>query len=345
MEFSSLTTLVEQGEGFVIFRSPNQSEVFLISGQWAAANQEIPEDSFVFSSFLGTSRFALSAQKKQTIVGYSKLLTSALHQKMHLGPLPDKSVSLEKYQQIITETIAELKQGKADKAVISRSIPLTGNYHHGNSFESLLNENPSAFCYYLYIPGIGCWMGASPERLIEGNEESGYSTYSLAGTKNKDAEWTEKELDEQQMVTDFVVQNLSEFTIEKPIISSTQTVDVGKFHHLRSTIQFTCKQYSLPKLIEQLHPTPAVCGTPKESALSIINKLENYNREFYSGYLGLYSKQDTALFVNLRCAQLHQNGISVYVGGGITKLSDPETEWKETELKSRVVKSVVHKIS
>jgi len=97
-----------------------------------------------------------------------------------------------------------------------------------------------------------------------------------------------------------------------------------------------------------LHPTPAVCGLPKKITKDFILNNEGYNREYYSGFLGEINKDfvskenNTDLFVNLRCMQITDNKAFIYVGGGITKDSIPENEWKETVNKSMTIKKVLN---
>ncbi|MFD1079733.1 chorismate-binding protein, partial [Longispora fulva] len=120
---------------------------------------------------------------------------------------------------------------------------------------------------------------------------------------------------------------------------------------------------NLSEIIKALHPTPAVCGLQKEKAQNFILSEENYDREFYTGFLGELNlqnstsrsvnkrnvenlayrtvKKKTALFVNLRCMKLRENAAYLYVGGGITKDSDPEAEWEETVNKSQTMKKVL----
>ena len=132
--------------------------------------------------------------------------------------------------------------------------------------------------------------------------------------------------------------------------------------HLRNQITgiLDKEKASLKHVIQQLHPTPAVCGLPKSTAKKFILENENYNREFYTGFLGELNfkerihrnpkkrnvenmafdsvKNVSRLFVNLRCMQLLENTAKIYVGGGITKDSIPINEWTETVNKSATIK-------
>ena len=102
-------------------------------------------------------------------------------------------------------------------------------------------------------------------------------------------------------------------------------------------------------LIDKLHPTPAVCGLPKETAKQFILKNEGYDREFYTGFLGelnidfrTFKKDNSDLFVNLRCMEVEKNTATIYVGCGITKDSIPEMEYIETVNKSMTIRKVVN---
>jgi isochorismate synthase len=92
-----------------------------------------------------------------------------------------------------------------------------------------------------------------------------------------------------------------------------------------------------------LHPTSAVCGTPKEAALNWILKTEKHNRSLYSGYLGpINLASETHLFVNLRTVQINHNQATYYAGCGITEDSDPEKEWQETQMKCQTLQRVIN---
>ena len=174
---------------------------------------------------------------------------------------------------------------------------------------------------------------------------------ALAGTQKwNDSEnviWHQKEQDEQQFVTDFIVNELHN-KIDNLEITKPYTVKAGKLLHLKTDISGILKQdTNLKNIIQILHPTPAVCGFPKEVAKQFIIENENYNRQFYAGFLGELNKDfdtnenKTDLFVNLRCMKIENNTINFYAGGGITKDSIPEKEWEETVNNTNTMKSCI----
>ena len=108
------------------------------------------------------------------------------------------------------------------------------------------------------------------------------------------------------------------------------------------------KDFGLAQLLNKLHPTPAVCGLPKETAKNFILEHEGYDRSFYTGFLGEINlnsggekSANTHLFVNLRCMELFEDKAVLFVGGGITNDSNNEKEWEETVAKSSTMKAIL----
>ena len=194
-------------------------------------------------------------------------------------------------------------------------------------------------------PRVGLWMGASPERLISISQNK-FKTMALAGTQRYinsiNVIWKEKECQEQQFVTDYILENIK-LSINAIQVSEAYTVQAGNLLHIRTDISGELKSCSsLDNLVASLHPTPAVCGLPQKNAVKFISENETYDRSYYTGYLGeLNIENNVNLFVNLRCIQLINNTASIYIGGGITKDSNAKNEWKETVSKAEVMKKVL----
>jgi len=215
-------------------------------------------------------------------------------------------------------------------------------------FERLLQSYPTAFVYCFFHPEIGLWLGATPEQLLKASGTT-FQTIALAGTqKASDIEaviWPNKEKEEQQLVTDYIVSQLQPYTDDLQI-SEPYTIQAGAICHIRTDIKGSWKkENTLQQIIHLLHPTPAVCGFPTAVAKDFILKNESYNRSFYTGFLGeLNCDSSSDLFVNLRCMQVEGQEVHLYMGCGITKDSVPESEWLETVNKSMTMKRVLGKI-
>jgi len=186
-------------------------------------------------------------------------------------------------------------------------------------------------------------MGATPEQLVKINQ-SQFETVALAGTQlySENVIWATKEIEEQQFVTDYIVTKVKD-KVNNLTITDAKTVKAGNLVHLKSFISGELTPgFQANDLIKTLHPTPAVCGLPKEKAIDFILKSEGYNRKYYAGFLGEYNKDNqTDLFVNLRCLEVENDVVNIYVGCGITKDSNPEKEFIETENKSMTMRNVL----
>ncbi|MEA3504946.1 MAG: chorismate-binding protein [Bacteroidota bacterium] len=257
---------------------------------------------------------------------------------------PDKEIyysSFDDYKKQFTHFKKLFANNTLQKGVLSRIIK-TETTHRGNAeqlFKKLTESYPDAMVYIINIPGEGLWIGATPEPFIKTNNER-YQTSSVAATQpftGKSIKWSEKEIEEQQIVTDYITgvlkkTGITDFTKQRP-----KTYRAGNVSHLKTdfTISKEIIKPHLNNFLHNLHPTPAVCGIPKQDAYNEILRTEHHNREFYTGFLGSVGmEEDLQLFVNLRCMQIFEKHSAVYVGGGLTSGSVLESEWRETEYKS-----------
>lgn len=206
------------------------------------------------------------------------------------------------------------------------------------SFLKLCDGYPSAFCY-LFEKNNEIWMGGFSEILGKFDKKNNsFETMSLAGTLPLDENWTDKEIEEQKAVTDYIQSILRKFSSTLKI-SPTKDLISGNIKHLQTNFSAEISPESLDKIISELHPTPAVCGFPKELCAQGIKSIEHFNRELYAGYIKVDTEEYVYYFVNLRCASFFKNYAFLFVGGGITLKSDPTKEWEETELKSLAIQN------
>jgi isochorismate synthase len=197
------------------------------------------------------------------------------------------------------------------------------------------------------------WLGASPEILVSQDENGMFKTVSLAGTQSAfdkdgnevrpiDALWSHKEIEEQAFVGRYIINCLKKIRVREFLEEGPKTIKAGNLLHLNTSYTIDTKEINFGNLssimLDLLHPTPAVCGMPKEAAEDILGRIEDYNREFYSGYLGPVNIQNRSqLFVNIRTMKIENGQAFAFAGGGITEDSDPEKEWNETEIKLQTI--------
>lgn len=346
MNFNELQHKIEQSvtekTPFVAYRKPNETHVKAIfqKNDFLQKTDDFTQKGFVFSPFSLKNDAILFDFENSNIfkIDFSRTKYSAKN-----IAIETSNSGKENHIALVNKTIDFIKAGKAEKVVISRKEEVQlNNLSVSKTFEKLLSNYPTAMVYVWYHPKVGLWMGATPETLVS-VQKNQFKTMALAGTQpyngTTDVTWQQKEIEEQQFVTDYISNSLKN-KITDVEISKTYTVKAGNLLHLRTDISGSINNGNeIKSLIESLHPTPAVCGLPKQNAQDFIVESELYNREFYTGFFGeLNIENETNLFVNLRCMQIKDDKASLYIGGGITKDSNAANEWKETVAKSKIMK-------
>lgn len=259
-------------------------------------------------------------------------------------------ICISKYQYLNTvKKFIAATQQTHQKIIYSRIKPfLLDTDNLFELFITLKEIYSKAFVYLVNIPSIGCWMGASPEIFLKKKRDT-IQTVALAGTQRdlglplEMVHWRKKEIEEQGFVSQYIENILNNMGInyQKTL---PKTVRAGSVLHLKTNFKFKLKK-GFYALIKALHPTPAVCGIPKQAAKRFILQSEAHQRDYYTGFLGPFNiRQSTNLFVNLRCMQVFKDKFVLYVGGGITKDSTPLAEWHETEMKAQTLENVIERI-
>ncbi|MCY0967770.1 chorismate-binding protein [Chryseobacterium wangxinyae] len=248
--------------------------------------------------------------------------------------------SHHEYLEKLHNVIKIVKENNLQKLVLSRRKIFKDfiEINLEQSFKNLCQSYPNAF-RYLFTKNGNTWIGAFSEVLGKYNKTSHeFETMSLAGTIPVSETWSTKEIEEQKPVSSYIRNVLQKFRKDSEIWES-ETYDhiSGNIKHLRTDFKLKISAEDLDAIIEELHPTPAVCGIPKDFCKEKIQELEKFPRELYAGFIRIETDEFIQYFVNLRCAKLYRDAVHLFVGGGITAQSDPEKEWMETELKSEAV--------
>ena len=244
------------------------------------------------------------------------------------------------YGSAVERVIQYIQQQQASKVVLSRTHFMESDRVLAQeSFEALCAEFPNCTVFAFHHDHFGAWMGATPEVLLEETDE-GYRSMSLAGTRLAGGlTWGDKEIEEQKFVTKEIHRTLKEMGGHIKRTPQT-TFGAGPVEHLMTWVNTDNRNLAVIDTLEALHPTPAVCGTPTVEALKILQEIESYPRELYTGYIAWL---DGPIYANvmLRTMKWYKNGIQFFAGGGITKDSVPLNEWMETEYKISALKDAV----
>ena len=246
-------------------------------------------------------------------------------------------IEKEAYLTSCNQLISNIKNGDLKKIILSRVMPVSFEADKLiRFFNSLIKTHVHAMVF-IYSAGDGIWLGASPEVFLELRNDR-FKTMALAGSKpaGDSLDWGKKEIDEQAYVSRYINQKLRETGIDFEQ-SELATISAGPVAHLQTIFSGKIDNKLFPEMIKNLHPTPAVCGIPKEKAMELIVKTEKHNRKDYTGFLGPVNEGKISLFVNLRSALVTQNILYLFVGGGITADSIADKEWEETGLKAKTL--------
>ena len=260
------------------------------------------------------------------------------------------------YTTLVEKCLFGIAEGQFEKVVPSRrqSFPLPTNFDPLATFHKLCETYPHAFVSLVSTPETGTWIGATPELLVSIDPTMKFKTVALAGTKVfqsgtdlKSVAWTQKDIEEQALVCRYIINCFKKIRLREYIEHGPRTAVAGNLIHLKTDYEVDMVATNFPQLgsvmLKLLHPTSAVCGMPLETATSFIKEHEGYDREYYSGYLGPVNfKNESKIFVNLRCMQVQKTKAWCYAGAGITVDSEPEQEWQETEMKMNTLLHVLN---
>lgn len=261
------------------------------------------------------------------------------------------SSGLEKWSGQINVALGMISQKIIDKVVITRYNELELNDTPDMSV--LLTrletgfENCTTFAYKLKN---SVFFGSSPEKLLKaagGMIETDALAGSIGRGINPETDINletellndEKNLSEHKSVLDFILSQIEPLT-EKILFDSKPIIKkYSNIQHLYSKITAELKgDVSFFSLLENLFPTPAVCGAPADKALSAINEIEKFDRGLFAGVIGWFNLNGDADFsVGIRSALLKDNILTAYAGCGVVAGSDPLSEYNETELKLKTI--------
>ncbi|NBQ34972.1 MAG: isochorismate synthase [Actinobacteria bacterium] len=258
------------------------------------------------------------------------------------------SISESNWRTQVGSAIDAIKSGKLEKVVLARDISASSKSEINvrGLLQRLEIEYPSTWIFL--VDGL---IGATPELLVR-LSKSLVTSRVLAGTirktGNEDRDLTlaaslaksSKDLEEHEYAVRSVAEALAPFCSSTNVPESPFVLHLSNVMHLATDVtgvlNDSAKQADIFTLIEKLHPSAAVCGTPTEEAKQMIKKLEQMNRGRYAGPVGwIDAHNDGEVAIALRCGELSgdRKMIRIFAGCGIVAGSDPVTEFAESQAK------------
>ena len=260
----------------------------------------------------------------------------------------------KKWKLLINEALDQINEGIIKKIVLARRIELTlsEDLNITKAINVLKKDYPNCRLF-AYHKGKSTFFGATPE-LITKLSGGKIHIDAIAGsigrgkTELEDLELekiltsNKKDLDEHRYVLEHFRNVIDNFGENITLDESPSVKRLKNIQHLLTKIVGDLKpDTSVMNILRELHPTPAVCGFPKEAALNLIKKIENQRRGLYSGIIGWFNFNNEGEFaVAIRSAVTYGNKLVAYAGSGIVEGSKPDAEFEETEMKFKPILSL-----
>lgn len=258
-----------------------------------------------------------------------------------------KAIAPGEWKHTVAGIVKELKNGPLKKVVLARELRLF--FDDAIAAESVLTrlfeEQHDSFIFAFEAEG-DCFIGASPERLVKKQGRNVFSTCLAGSIKRGKTEAEDQRLGEQlladvknrkehQFVVEMIKEALEEVCEDVLLPETPQLMKIRDIQHLYTPVKGICKEdASILGLVERLHPTPALGGLPKKEAVEKIREVEILDRGFYAGPLGWIDYKGNGEFaVAIRSGLIQDKEASLFAGCGVVADSDPESEFKETDLK------------
>jgi menaquinone-specific isochorismate synthase len=254
----------------------------------------------------------------------------------------------DKWREQVSKAVVAIKSGQLEKIVLARDLKANSEtpINLSNLLQRLEIDYPSTWVFL--VDGL---IGATPELLVR-LSKSLITSRVLAGTiqktGNEDKDLalaaslakSSKDLEEHEYAVKSVANALAPFCSSTNVPESPFVLHLSNVMHLATDVtgvlNHSAQQADIFNLIENLHPSAAVCGTPTDLAKKLILELENMNRSRYAGPVGWIDAQgDGEIAIALRCGELsnENKSIRIFAGCGIVAGSDPATEYAESQAK------------
>lgn len=267
-----------------------------------------------------------------------------------LPPIQERhdAPSFEEWKIKVTTALDQIQKGLLQKVVLARSTTLTlqGDISPWDILARLREKHhPSTTLFLVQRSPATAFIGASPEKLYE-RKGTNLRTMALAGTRKRSPDQNENHLLRNELLTSEKERH-EVALVHKELCNILQSLmhtmtsdaqpsifETAHLYHLHYGLQGELRpDISDRYLLQLLHPTPALGGSPRAKALRLIKTLEPFRRGWYGAPLGWFAEDEADVAVGIRSALIQNNKIHLYAGAGIVNGSIPEKEWEELDSK------------
>jgi menaquinone-specific isochorismate synthase len=267
----------------------------------------------------------------------------------------DGSISTSAWKERVAEAIKRIDSSQVDKVVLARDLVAesTTKVETIAILKKLAAEYPSTWTFA--VDGL---VGATPElllRLSRGMVTSRVLAGTIPKTGNDEKDLalaaslarSSKDLEEHEYAVRSVADALEPFCSSTNVPESPFVLHLANVMHLATDVTGALieskQRVDAFSLLQSLHPSAAVCGTPRNIAFDIISEVEGMNRGRYAGPVGwIDASGDGELGIALRSGQITDRQIRIFAGCGIVAGSNPEKELEESNAKMIAMRSALH---
>ena len=260
----------------------------------------------------------------------------------------------DQWKNRVSQAVSRIQAGEVEKVVLAREINVSAQsaIDPRKVLHKLSLEYPSTWNF-----AISNLVGATPEllmRLTHGMITSRVLAGTISKTGNDERDLalaaslarSSKDLEEHEYAVRSVADAIAPFCKSTNVPESPFVLHLANVMHLATDVTGalveTLNKVDSFSVLEKLHPSAAVCGTPTHKASALINEIEGLARGRYAGPVGwIDASGDGELGIALRCGQIQGNSIRLFAGCGIVAGSDPERELAESQAKFAPMKSAL----
>ena len=246
----------------------------------------------------------------------------------------------------VRQAVEEIERRRYDKLVLARQVV----YTRRPRFDTLaaiarLQADYPTCTTFAFARGEHVFLGATPERLVRLNGRE-LQTMCLAGSAPRGADAVddarqaaalladEKERYEHAVVVAAMREALAPLCDEVVVPDEPVVSTLPYLHHLQtSVIGWLRPTETILTVVDELHPSPAVGGAPREAALAAIRRYEGFDRGWFAGPVGWLDGEGGDFVVALRSALVATDKAWLFAGCGVVASSNPDRELRETDLK------------
>ena len=251
---------------------------------------------------------------------------------------------------IVDGATQAIRAGALDKVVLARELEVTtpDTFSVAEIVEDLANRFPEAMLF-----SVDGFIGVSPELLVARNDRA-LTSHPLAGTLPRHADHTKsdiavatktlldssKDRHEHGITIQWLLEELLPFCSYVDAEPQPSVMSLANVYHLGTLVAGVLidPPVSVLELVNAVHPTPAVGGSPQSHAIEMISEVEGFDRKRYAGPTGwLDTNGDGAFAVAVRSVEIADGHATVWAGVGVVDESDPGAELAETQAKFQAI--------